>query len=126
MTQSGHMSSFVDRDHGNRRWHDAAMPDKPAPGDAPTFAISHTGLGNRGIQTTGRLVATQPRVHHLGKNLLPTSVPVIVVVAGEYRHHDPLFGHNENSLVAVPGGANDAVAIVSSEIWPGYHMKPYP
>ena len=72
-----------------------------------------------------RLVAAQTRVHHLGKNFLATSVPGIVVVAREHRHHDFLFGHDDYSLVSFSGGANDVVAIVSRDP-AAYHMKPYP
>ena len=61
----------------------------------------------------GQLVSAQPRVHHLGKDLLATSVPEIAVVAREHRHYDFLFGHDEYSLVPFSGGANDVVAIVS-------------
>ncbi len=63
----------------------------------------------------GQLVSARPRVHHLGKNLLATSVPGIVVVAREHRHHDFCFGHDDYSLAPFSGGANDVVAIVSRD-----------
>ena len=71
-TQSGHLNSLwtvtIAIADGT-----ALMQDKPSPGDATTFAMSHAGLGNRGIQTIGRLVAA----HHASITLVITFLPLL-------------------------------------------------